>query len=45
MNRIGSTNAVLAEILAAPGLDEAVAGVLSRKLADVAALEDEPEGG
>lgn len=38
-HRIGSTNAVLAEILVAPGLDEAVGGILARKTGDIEALE------
>ena len=40
-HRLGSTNAVLAEILVAPGLDEMVGGVLARKLNDIEALETE----
>lgn len=40
-HRIGSTNAVLAEVLAAPGLDEAVAGILTRKLSDIQAIEED----
>lgn len=39
-HRIGSTNAVLAEVLAAPGLDEAVMGILARKLDDIRAIEE-----
>lgn len=40
-HRIGSTNAVLAEILVAPGLDEIVGGILARKIGDIEALEGE----
>ena len=38
-HRIGSTNAVLAEVLAAPGLDDAVLTILARKLDDIQAIE------
>ena len=40
-HRLGTTNAVLAEILVAPGLDEAVGGILARKIGDIAALEED----
>ena len=38
-HRIGSTNAVLAEVLVAPGLDEVVGEILARKIGDIAAIE------
>lgn len=38
-HRLGSTNAVLAEVLVAPGLDEIVGEILARKIGDIAAIE------
>jgi SWI/SNF-related matrix-associated actin-dependent regulator of chromatin subfamily A-like protein 1 len=40
-HRLGQANAVLVDVLAAPGLDAAVIGVLERKLAEIGALLQE----